>query len=157
MDVGEAGDVQRDRDDVSRARTCSCTCHCTRHAHGILFHACARHGTCVHGGFTADLDDVKQVGLECKVTHDHLCGVAESGVEEPSQRIVGVQRNLFGGLAQHAGERQDGEAGDTEDRRVGPLEVLGQEGQGHEGEQEVPAICKRSGTSPRSWHPSGER
>ena len=89
-----------------------------------------------------DLDDVKQVRLERKVAHDHLGGVTEGRVEQAAQRLVGVQRHLLGGLAQQTRQRQDGQAGDAEDGGVGPLEVLGEEGERHEDEQQVQLVAE---------------
>ena len=67
---------------------------------------------------------------------DQFRQVAQRGVEQAADRIAGLGRHRFGGVAQQRRQRHDGQHRQHEEQRVRVgLECLGDEHHGHEDQQ----------------------
>mmetsp|Transcript_10109 Transcript_10109/g.28814 ORF Transcript_10109/g.28814 Transcript_10109/m.28814 type:complete len:463 (+) Transcript_10109:307-1695(+) len=91
-----------------------------------------------HGGLH-DADLVRQQGLHGD--HD-LYGVAEGGVDQPSDGLVGVQGQLLREVSQDGGERDHDEEVEPEDPRRVPLVDGGVPGERHEQKEDGDGLAQ---------------
>ncbi len=102
------------------------------------------------------LDQLHHAGAECDDCNDQLGGIAEGRVEEAPHRRTGALGQVFRGLAEELGEREDGQAGEAEDQhRLGALPREPDCGR-HRGQQQVTqlqpeGVADHRRHAPRRW------
>jgi hypothetical protein len=83
-------------------------------------------------------------------TYNELHSVAKRSVQQPAHGVAELQGDLLGGKRQHGRQRDDGEEVECEDGGRVPAELAGEDGNGHDEEQEVDIACVFSSARPRA-------
>ena len=93
------------------------------------------------GAEERELHHLELASFEEEETDDHLGRVAECRIEEPANRLAGVERCLLRGIAEQSGERQDCKAAEAEDDGFGLKELFTHHRNRNKQQQNVQAVA----------------